>query len=47
MGDRVEYEAEHYTLAELLNYETSPLKATQNFYLQRVNKFREQLDTSS
>lgn len=44
-GDRVEYEAEHYTLAELLNYETSPLKATQNFYLQRVNKFREQLDT--
>lgn len=41
----VDNETKNYTLAELLNYETSPLKATQNFYLQRVNKFREQLDT--
>lgn len=43
--ERVDTETKYYTLAELLNYETSPLKATQNFYLQRVNKFREQLDT--
>lgn len=45
-GVYYEYETtEFYTLAELLNYKTSPIEATQNYYLQRVNEFREQLDS--
>lgn len=45
-GYYYEYETtEFYTLAELLNYKKSPIEATQNYYLQRVNEFREQLDS--
>lgn len=47
-GDYYEYETtEHYTLAELLDYKTSPIQATKNFYLQRVSELREQFESTS
>ena len=47
-GYYYEYETtEHYTLAELLDYKTSPIQATKNFYLQRVSELREQFESTS
>lgn len=38
---------EHYTLAELLNYKTSPIQATKEVYLQRVQELRKQFESTS
>ena len=47
-GVYYEYETtEFYTLAELLDYKTSPIQATKNFYLQRVSELREQFESTS
>lgn len=40
-------ETKYYTLAELLNYETSPLEATKEVYLQRVKELRKQFESTS